>query len=100
MHVGGRLDDLDAHVRSLLLQGRSVVCELHGAVDLDLLDRLGRLRLLAGRLGVRLEVRAADPGLLELTGLSGVLCGQPLRQAEAREQRGVEEVVDVDELPG
>jgi hypothetical protein len=74
-----------------------VVVELSGPTDLELLDVVARLALCARRLGALLEVHGADPALVELAGLSEVLevRGEP----EPREQRGVEEVVDVGDAP-
>ena len=69
--------------------------------DLALVDLLARVCLQARRLGARVLVVPGGtglPGLLELTGLAGIV---PLAvselggQAEPREQAGVEEVVDV-----
>ncbi|MCW2614401.1 MAG: hypothetical protein JWN08_1395 [Frankiales bacterium] len=76
-----------------------------GPLDLEVVERPARLRLLAGRLGIVLDLRVTEPGLLELAGLADVVCSDargrdPLGQPEAREQRGAEEVVDVDQLPG
>ncbi len=84
-----------------LLQGRHpVVCDVRGPLDLDVLDLLARLRLAAARQHTDLSVRPWGDwaGLLELAGLGGLLA--PVGQAEAGEQRGVEEVVDVRDLPG
>lgn len=99
VQVHGSLLGQAARVRSLLLAGGTVVCELHGDPDLGLLDALARLRLLASRHGGRLEVQADDDGLLRLTGLSAALCGDAGGQPEAGEQRRVQEVVEVDDLP-
>jgi len=64
-------------------------------MDLGTVDILARLHLAAKRRGVRLRVRHASAGLLELiefTGLSDVLRVEVQRQPEEREQaRGVEE---------
>lgn len=48
-----------------------VVIEVRGSVDLGVVDVLARLALLAGRRGVRLQVRADErlAPLLRLTGL-------------------------------
>ena len=69
--------------------------------DLALVDLLARICLQARRLGARVVVVPGDSGLgglLELTGLAGIvpLAGSdPGGQAEPLEQAGVEEVVDV-----
>lgn len=70
--------------------------------DLALVDALMRLQLKARRRGA--TVRLLDPsddlrGLLELVGLAGVLGLEPARQAELREQVGVEEVVQPHDPP-
>jgi hypothetical protein len=83
---------LCARIGALLLQ-EDVACALTGHPDLGVLDALARLQLLARRLGRRLTISGDDEGLLALTGL------EVLRQAEAGEQRGVEEVVDVLDPP-
>ena len=76
--------------------------ELTGCPDLGVLDALARLQLAAARTGMRCELLTTGASLselLDLAGLSGVL-GQPVRQAEAREQRCcVEEVVQMDHPP-
>ena len=76
------------------------VVHVRGTVDLGVLDVLARLTLAARRTGVPLDVRGGEDlaRLLHLCGLAG-LGGQPLGQAEAGEQRGVEEVVDVLDPP-
>lgn len=75
--------------------------------DLALVDVLARLRLVAGRLGAGLVVLGASPELEQLLALVGLLAVVPLHPAEsselrgepeAREQPGVEEVVDVADL--
>jgi hypothetical protein len=73
--------------------------------DLALIDVLMRVVLVSRRLGARVEVVGLGPPLrhlLALTGLDGALDaviselgGQP----EALEEPGVEEVVDVGDLP-
>ena len=84
---------LSLRVSSLLVEG-DVTCELHGSVDLGVVEVLARLQLLARRTGRHLTVTGDDQGLLAWTGL------EVLGQAEATEQRGVEEVVDVADPPG
>ena len=71
--------------------------------DLELVERLARLQLAAMRMDCTVFVHDATPafvGLLDLTGLAGVL-GPRLRQvggeAEEGEQRCVEEVVVPDD---
>ena len=96
---------------ALLLRKPSVVvCAVRGQVDLGVVDALARLQLLARRAGASLAVEVADDAagagpalddLLALTGLQTAL-GRPLQpggQAEAGEQAGVEEVVDVRDAP-
>jgi hypothetical protein len=72
--------------------------------DLVLVDVLTRVRLVTGRLGLRLEVRGADRDLVRLLELVGLLSVVPVDAAtvlqvrgepEALEQPGVEEVMDV-----
>jgi ABC-type transporter Mla MlaB component len=85
-----------------------VLCRVEGKVDLSVVDVLARIALIAGRrhTSVRVSSTCGDlEGLLTLTGLASVLpvetvceleaAGQP----EALEERGVEEVVDVGDLP-
>lgn len=72
-----------------------------GNPDLDLVNSLARCSLAMRRRGW--EVRVRNPHhalceLIELVGLAGVLGLEPRRQAERREQPGVEEVVQRDEL--
>jgi hypothetical protein len=92
----GALERLCRKVEALLLAepARPVVCRLQGALDLTVVDALARVQLTAKRLGARVTVTGAEQ-LLRRAGLSEVI-----RQAEPREQGGVEEVVDVRDLPG
>lgn len=76
-----------------LLRHGDLVCELRGSVDLSVVHALARIALLAKRQQACVSVTGEDEGLLALTGL------EVLRQAEAREQAGVEEVVDVLDPP-
>ena len=99
VQVRAPLADVVPRVCALLAAGRSVVCELPTVTDLAAVDAVARLRLLAVRLGGRLAVVPDPAGVLELCGLSALLGGDPGRQAEPGEQRRVQEVVDVDELP-
>jgi ABC-type transporter Mla MlaB component len=92
-------------VRALLAAGdvRRVVCEVHDPVDLSVVEALARLQLTARRQGrqVRLRAVGARAGeLLGLCGLTGVVPpeSEPGGQPEAREQGGVQEVVDVPHL--
>ena len=106
---------LAARVRAVLRSGagQRVVCRISGPVDLGVVDALARLRLVASRAGAGWRVTgcAELTGLLAVVGL-GQLCGgpgpepgrpglpgppgsEPVGQAEAGEQRRVEEVVDV-----
>lgn len=77
-----------------------VVCELRSA-DLGVVDALARMHHVARRLGGWLEVRG-DRELLELTGLAAVLApkSEPGGEPEAREQLGVQEVMDVRDPAG
>ena len=82
-----------------------VVCHVQGFADLSVLDLLARIALMASRRHAALRVTSACgdlPGLLALTGLAGVITLELERggQAEPGEEGGVEEVVDVDDLPG
>lgn len=93
-------------IRQRLASGASriVVCHVLGPVDVSVVGVLARMQLMARRLTCTLQVRfrSSDlPALLELTGLDDVvpLWLEPRRQAEAGEQRRVEEVVDVPDLP-
>jgi hypothetical protein len=80
-----------------LLQGGGatrLVCELGaaGLPDLTLLEALARLQLLARGGGAQLVVCGASAHLVGLAALCGL---EVLGQAEATEQRRVQEVVDV-----
>jgi ABC-type transporter Mla MlaB component len=82
---------------------RVLVCRVAGPVDLGVVAVLARMQLVVGRLGGVLQVQATSaelPELLALTGLEGLVAvsSEPGRQAEAGEQGGVEEVVDVADL--
>ena len=69
-----------------------------GASDLCLVDALARLALACCRAGAQVRLRNASDDLvrlIDLAGLTEVLSVERRGQAEAREQRGVEEVVDV-----
>lgn len=83
---GSRL--LCEQVRRLLQDG-NVTCDLQGTADLGVVDALARIALMAKGLGRQVCLSGDDGGLLALTGL------EVIRQAEAREQVRVEEVVDV-----
>jgi hypothetical protein len=77
-----------------------VVCELH-RTDLDVVEALARMHQVARRLGGWLQIRG-DRELLELSGLAAVLepTSEADREAEAGEQLGVQEVVDVRDSAG
>ena len=66
-----------------------------GRVNLGAVDALARLQLEARRRGCTVWLRHACPDLIELLELVGLL--QVIRQAEGREQGGVEEVVVPDD---
>ena len=83
-----------------LLRDKTPVRARVSGTDLAVLDALARMRLRARQLGALLEVTATDDGceeLADLVGLADVL--QVTRQPEAREQRRVQEVVDVGDPP-
>jgi hypothetical protein len=63
------------------------------SATLPVIDVLARLRLVARREGAELAITGSCAELVELVGLSEAL--EVLGEAEPREQRGVEEVVDV-----
>lgn len=74
------------------------------APDLELVDDLARLQLMARRLGCAIGLRESHDELTELlalVGLAGLLeaapGGQVVGQAEGGEQVGVEEVVVTDD---
>lgn len=69
------------------------MCQLSGNVDLGVVHALARITLMAKRLGAHVSLLGDDQGLLAMTGL------EVLRQAEASEQGGVQEVVDVLDPP-
>ena len=62
------------HVRMLLAAGsvRLVVCDVHGAVDLQVVDLLARLVLTARRRQARVVVRADSDDLATLLRLTGL----------------------------
>ena len=68
----------------------------------DVVDRIARAQLEARRRGRRISIRnvgAELRGLLDLTGLAGVLALEPRRQPELREQLRVDEVVQPGDRP-
>ena len=99
-----------AQAAGLLATGRVRRLRLEGCgADLGAVELVARLRLLTARSGVGLEVRPRDRAalaeLLALLGLAealeplGLRALQPGGQPEAGEQGGIEEVVDVPDLP-
>ena len=81
-----------------------VVCRVQGLADLSVIAVLTRIALLARRrhASVRVTSTCSDlEGLLTLTGLASAVTVELERgrQPEASEEGGVEEVVDVDDLP-
>lgn len=85
---------------------RTVVLDAAGLGTLAAVDALARLHRAARGAGVRLVVANAGEDLrllVALVGLDGVLelrcdsAGQPVGQAEQREQAGVHEVRDPDD---
>lgn len=85
-----------ARVEALLREDVPVRAHVPAA-DLAVVDALARMQLWARRLDRLFEITGSCTGLVELVGLSDVL--QVVGEAEAREQRGVEEVVDVGDPP-
>jgi len=70
--------------------------------DLELVDALARLQLVARRRGYRVVVRAPAEVLeaVELAGLTEALGVEPLREIEQREERlGVEEERELGDPP-
>jgi hypothetical protein len=77
--------------------------------DLVLVETLARIRLVTARVGARMAVRGAGSDLARLLELVGLLAIIPLEappplsqmrgNAEAREEPGVEEVMDVSHAP-
>jgi hypothetical protein len=64
--------------------------------DLDLIDALARLQLVAGRVGASIEVRTVSTELrelIELCGLAEALGLEVGRQSEGGEELGIQEVV-------
>lgn len=97
---------LCAAIRQRLASGssRMVVCHVLGPVDLSVVGVVARMQLMSRRLRIPLQVHTWSSGLsdlLTLTGLDEVLGVrlQAGRQSEAREQAGIEEVVEVRDLP-
>lgn len=83
-----------------------IVMTVAGPVTLATVDALARLRLAARRVGLDVRLAAEEPELrelLRLTGLEDVALSASVvevgREAEPREQPGVEEVVDVGDPP-
>ena len=80
--------------------------EVHGPVDLSVVDDLARLQLAARRLGCSIKLREPSgelTALLAFLGLARAIAGstgaclQVVGQAEGGEERGVEEVVVPDD---
>ncbi|WP_329321738.1 STAS domain-containing protein [Streptomyces sp. NBC_01262] len=95
---------LDARLRALP-RGTVVVCDVSALTEPDLaaVEALARLRLTAGRCGIRVGLRGASARLRELLALTGlevvlppgVLGVEPGGQAEEGEEAvGVEEGVE------
>ena len=75
-----------------------ISCDV-SSIDADeiALDALARLQLMARRMGVSIELRNARPQLVDLLtflGLAGLLAVEAHRQAEQREEVGIDEEVD------
>jgi hypothetical protein len=90
--------------------GRVFIADMRGerAPSLETVDALARLQLIARQMGVVLLVRTDGDDLRRLIRLAGLdeilICVgslelEALGQPEAREQAGVEEVVDVEDPP-
>jgi len=117
MVVGGPIasasvPELCEHVRTLLAtRGADVVtCDVAAVAPADAtaVDALARLQLTARRLGRSIRLRNAPDDLRELLALTGLsdelpLCAglsvQPHRQAEEREELGIDEEVDPADPP-
>jgi hypothetical protein len=71
------------------------------APDLDLVDALARLQLLARRRGWSIHLRPCDElrELVQFVGLADVLSVEPRREIEEGIQLGVEEVVQPGDPP-
>ncbi len=102
----GRAHRLCERLEAALLEHDPVcvVCRVDGLADLSVLDVLARIALIAGRCraAVRVTCTSGDlEGLLTLTGLASVVTVELQRggQPEPGKERGVQEVVDVDDLP-
>jgi ABC-type transporter Mla MlaB component len=85
-----------------------VLCRIHGRTDLSVLDVLARVALIARRRHTSVRVASTNgelEGLLTLTGLASVVTVESAGdlevagKAEAGEEGGVEEVVDVGDAP-
>ena len=92
---------MSARAVVVIVQGdfELVVGRLESAhLDLEIVDALARLQLAARRIGCSVVLREASIdlcGLIDLAGLSeSGLVVEPRREAEGREQFGVQEVVD------
>ena len=78
-----------------------------GPADLATVDAVARLRLAGQRVGLDIRLGCVDSGLAELLSLAGLagllLAGESglevVREAEAGEQPGVEEVMEVADPP-
>jgi ABC-type transporter Mla MlaB component len=91
-------------VRTLLAGDSRVICDVQGQADLGVVNALAHLHLMARRLDAYLRVQVTGENLaelLELTGLEAAVPAalEPGGQAEAGEERRVQEVVDVRDLP-
>jgi ABC-type transporter Mla MlaB component len=91
-------------LRRLLSKMDTLRCDVRALpADAAAIDGLARLQLAARRAGIELRLCHASPelcALLELIGLDSVLCVEPERQPEEREQRlGVEEEGELADPP-
>jgi hypothetical protein len=91
-------------LRCLLSKMGTLSCDVRALpADAAAVDGLARLQLAARRAGIELRICHASPelcALLELTGLDSVLCVEPGRQPEEREERfRVEEEGEVPDPP-
>lgn len=67
---------LTAQIERLWQEGEAVVCEVHGACDLGVVDALARVALLSRRRGTWLHVRVEQGDaeqVLDLTGLASAV---------------------------
>jgi hypothetical protein len=91
-----QLSSACARVAAMLSEGVPVRAHVQAA-DLAVVGTLAQMRLWARRLDALLEITGSCAELVELVGLTAEL--QVRGEPEALEERGVEEVVDMDDAP-